>query len=323
MGAIAAAVIAAVGTGYGIYANQKAQSRAEEQAKAQQKAQAKALAGQQEALSGLYGEQQDPAEVFASIFSSYPDLLAQVLPSLTHQSIDTASQLTDANVASYQRALAALNPDYASLRADQVAQIRALNPENLGAEDIAAITRLSAPIIPVGTFDPNTGAVAGGTTNPVSLYRNLISGKYDERRTSFLNADNIYLTDAQNSALRQQVQAQNFLLPLLQDATQAASGLTSSTVQQQSGNIAAQTSLLNTVLGMPAAQVNLLPYSQANSQLVQSGASNIGALLRAIQSSNTTAPQSYSTVPAGSYNLDYYPSSSTQSGSGSTTFLRG
>lgn len=307
-------VVGIAGTAYGVYANNKAQSKAEQAAKAQQQAQAAALKDQQGALQDLFNSEQDPAQVFADIFTQFPDLLSQVLPSLTNQSITASSQLTDANVASFKKALLSLTPQYDRLRGDQVKQIDSLNPDNLGADEIASITKLLSPLIPTGTLDPKSGAVAGGTSNPVSLYRNLISGAYDQRRTQFLNADSQFLTSSENSAARQQVQAQNFLLPLLSIAGSSAAGVTSQVVQQQRGDIATQASLLNTVLGMPAAQVNTLPYAQSNAALVNQGASSIGALLRAINASGSTPAQTYSGT---GYNLDRPP---TGSGGGTTLY---
>lgn len=203
MGFLAAAGIAsAAASAYGAYSANKAGKAAAAQAKSAQKAQSEQLAMQQAALQELFANQPDPAEVFAEIFSSMPGLLDQVLPRMRGQAQETASQFTDFNLTQRDKVLDAIFgkgvvSDLYSRRADI---INDLDPANLGQNEILAQTRMLSPLIPEGTLNPSNGAVQGGTTSPVSLYRRFISDKYDERRGMYLQQNSAFTQEAENSS---------------------------------------------------------------------------------------------------------------------------
>lgn len=189
------------------------------------------------AAADLREERDVPSELFAQLVRQYPALLGSILPSLTKSSISTTDTLADAGTEQFLRIQERLAPGTGQLRRDQLEQINQLNPENLAQEDILAITRKLAPLIPSGTLDPSTGSVEGATTNPVSLYRNIVSAKYDERRSDFLDRANQFVGTQNNAAVRQQVSAADFLEGNLNRAFDSAALLTAADVEQQQGDI--------------------------------------------------------------------------------------
>jgi len=299
--------LGSLGTGiFGAASASNALSQAQSQAQAQQAAQAQELAGLQEGLQGLFDSQQNPADVFNSILTSLPGTLNEVVPQLGQLADRTAPQMTQSNIGTYNQALNQLFPAYAQESANQLKTIESLNPDNLGQDELKAITRAASPLLPAGTLDPTTGAVQGGTTNPASLYRNLISGAYESHRVDYLNALGGYLNNAENSALRQQAQAPSFLNEFLSTASNAANSLTQQTGQQSAQDIAAQTSLLNTVLGMSPAPINSAPYIQASTSALGGGISGLAGILGL---SGAFGTSSYGTTPTASAILSNSPTS--------------
>ena len=289
--ATTAAVVAIGGTVYGV-ANSISQNK---KAKAARQEQLDGLASQQAALQGLYAEQQDPVAVFKEIFTSFPDLLQQVLPSLRQQSAESATYFTGENVKNWDTTLAKMFPEYKAQADRQLGVIKELDPANLGQEEIKAQTRMLSPLIPEGTLNPGTGAVSGALSSPVSRYRNLISGMYNDRRTQFMGANNQWLQNAENSASRQQVKSEAFLPTFLQTASQSATNLTDATMKQEQQNIAAQTAMLQATMG---AMGNYDPNagSAATAAMVSQGIKGLeGAynLYKSGQSNTTTNPYRY------------------------------
>lgn len=280
--------LGALGTGvFGAVSANSALSDAKSQAAAQQAAQAQEVSGLQSGLQDLFNSQQDPEAVFSQIFSDLPGILNNAVPQLSTLAQSTATDLTNSNIGTYNQALNSLFPQYNQERSNQLSTIESLNPNNLGQDELQAITRQASPLLPAGTLDPNTGAVQGGTTNPASLYRNLISGNYEAKRVDYLNAVGGYLNDAENSASRQQEKASSFLNEFLSTGANAANSLTQQTGQQNSQDIAAQTQLLSTVLGMGAQPINSAPYIQASTSSLNSGISGLAGILGALNLGNT------------------------------------
>lgn len=259
---------AAASGAYGAYSANKGK----EDALAQQEAIAEQLGVTQGTLEGLFNSQHEPSDpvaVFTEILQQYPELLSQMLPTLRKESVKTSQAFTKSNVRSFQDAIKALYPDYSRLSAEQVRIIDQLNPDNLGQEEIQAITRKLSPLIPAGTLDPNTGAVAGGTTSPVSLYRNLISSEYNDRRSQYLGALGGYIANAENSAYRQEEKASSFLPSFLNLGFSSANSLAGMTLRadqmqmaQDQANISSQMGLLQTLLGL-GSNINTSQYDQA------------------------------------------------------------
>ena len=284
---------------YGAYSSNNAKNDAVDAAATQNSAIADQLDTTQNNIQSLLDSQSDPVQLFQDIFTQYPQLLAQVLPSLTQQAVDTSSTITQSNINNFQTALGQLYPDYARLQAGQVQQIDSLNPANLGQEEILAKARQVGTLIPAGTLDPSTGAVAGGTTNPVSLYRNMVSGMYDDRRNQYLSAVSGYLGNAENSASRQQSSAENFLTGFLGQASGQAQYLTGATLTQESQNMSDQWNLLNTLLKIPTATVNTGAYDQATASSIQTAISALGTAYGKSQTSaKTGGSSSYATALA-------------------------
>lgn len=263
---------AAVGSlGLGIYGAVQGRKAA----KSAREAQLEQLGLAQSQLEAMMAEQQNPAEVFAEILTSFPGLLDQVLPQFSRQSTDLAKKFSADNVGIWKDTLSSMFPDYNRLRGRREAMINEMDPKNLGAAEIAAVTRKLSPLIPEGTIGPK-GAVAGGTTSPVSMYRNWISELYQDRRSQFLTASTALQQEDQNSAARQQVKSEAFLPIFLQTAASAAGSLTQQTMSQDQQNVAAQQSMFNTLLGMTA-NTNYDP-SQFTTQIASSIATGISGL---------------------------------------------
>lgn len=271
-----AAAVTVGSAAYGAYSSNQAKNAAIDAANAQNEATAAQLDTVQGNIQSLMDSQSDPAQLFADLFQQYPELLSSVLPSLTQQATQTASTITGNNIENFQMALASLYPDYQRLQQSQVQTIDSLNPANLGQEEIAAQTRMLSPFIPAGTLDPSTGAVAGGTTNPTSLYRNLISGMYNDRRSEYLGQVTGYLSNAENSAARQQSSAETFLRDFLSQASGQSQYLTGATLQQEQSNLSDQYNLLNTLLKIPSATVNTAAYDQATASSISTALSALG-----------------------------------------------
>lgn len=237
------AVAAGVSAGAGVYSAVSA-SKANKAGLAAENDRISALnadleIGRQNAAA-LRANRDVPSELFADMLRQFPDLLNSILPQLIGPSIDTTNQLAQAGLDQFLDLRDQLNPGARQLEVDRLDQINQLNPENLGQEEILAITRKLSPLIPQGTLDPTTGAVSGATTNPVSLYRNLISSKFGERRSEFLNQSRQFGQDANNAAARQQVSAADFLNSNLDRAFNTSAALASADIQQQQLDINAQ-----------------------------------------------------------------------------------
>lgn len=296
MGFLAAAGIASAAvSAYGIASSNKARKQGQAQAEAAQKAQAKQLAGQQEALAALFASQPDPAETFREIFESIPGLLEKVLPQLRGQAKATAADFTNFNIGERDRVLSALfGEDFEKFEDRRAAVIDEMDPANLGQEELLQITKKLSPLIPEGTLDPSSGAVQGGVSSPVALYRNLISGEYQERRSQYLGEVRNWLGDAENSAARQQEKAGDYLGTFLGIANGAATNLTGATMQQYQANLASQTGLLNTVLGMGTPTFDSTPYNQAIASNTQNLISGLATAYRGFTyNPGTTAAANY------------------------------
>jgi hypothetical protein len=221
----------------------------------------------QRAAAELRSERDVPSELFPQLVAQYPGMLQSILPQLTSTSISTTDRLAGAGADQFLRVREQIAPGTGQLDADRLTQINNLNPDNLGQEEILALTKKLSPLIPVGTLDPNTGAVAGGTTNPVSLYRNLISGAYNERRTQFLNESRSFVGDQSNAAARQQVSAARFLEGNLDRAFSTAAALTEADIGQQQLDIADQEAMIRLAAGGLASQYD----PSANNALIAAG----------------------------------------------------
>ena len=222
-------------------------------ANAQNTAMAASMAEQQAALQGLYANQPDPAELFKRIFSSMPELLGKVLPSLRKQAGATAEWGTASNLKTYDQAMQGLFPEYRSMQDRMLSLIKSNDPENLGQEELAAVSRKLAPFIPTGSVDTRTGAVAGGATSPVALYRNMINGMYSDRKDKFGSQLGAWLNNADNAAVRQQDRASQYLMPFLSMANNSGMGIAEQSLKQHQSNIAGQTALMSSFMAMPRA----------------------------------------------------------------------
>lgn len=283
--AYVAAALAVGGSLYGAYSSNKSKNEALDAASAQNEAIAEQLGVVEGNIQGLLDEQSNPAELYSEIFKKYPELLASVLPSLTSQSLDLATGITANNISNFQLALESLYPDYKRLQSEQVKAIDSLNPANLGSEEILAQTRMLSPFIPAGTLDPSKGSVAGGTTNPTSLYRNLISGMYNDRRDQYMGALSGYLSNAENSSARQQSSAETFLRDFLSGASSSSQYVTGSTLTQEANNLNNQFGLLDTLLKIPTATVNTAAYDQATASSISQALSALGTAYQKSQMS--------------------------------------
>jgi len=192
------------------------------------------------AADKLREEREIPSEKFAQIARQYPQLLSSLLPGIERTTTPIANRLGENNADQFLKIRDKISPGSSALQADVLQQINEMNPENLGREEILALTRKLSPLLPVGTLDPNTGAVQGATANPVSLYRNLISGDYRGRRTEFVSAGSGYLGEQNNAAARQQVNAAEFLDVNLARGLSSSLALASADVAQQQADIDAQ-----------------------------------------------------------------------------------
>lgn len=311
MGFLAAAGIAsAAASAYGIASSNKARKQAQAENARAREAQASQLELLQGGLAELFASQPNPAETFREIFASIPGLLEQTLPQLRGQAKTTAADFTEFNLEQRAKVMESLFgegwQDFSNRRMEL---IREMDPENLGQEELLAITRKVAPLIPEGTLDPSTGAVQGGTTSPVSLYRNLISGEYQARRQAALGEYRNWLSDAETSAARQQERAGDYLSGFLNIASGAASTLTGQTLQQHQSNIAAQTGLLQTVLGMGVPAFDSTPYNAAISQNTQQLISGLATAYRGF----TYNPGS---TGVQGYNPGVQPTAATSGGGG-------
>jgi hypothetical protein len=200
-----------------------------------------------------------PSDLFARLFRQFPGLVSSVAPQLT----DAANTFGQGNADQFLSLREKIAPGSSGLDADRLKQIQSLDPANLGQDEISALTRAMSPLLPSGTLDPTTGAVKGATTSPVSLYRNLISAKYNERRTQFLNASGSFIEGQNNAASRQQVSAADFL----QLGLSTSAGLTGANIEQQQGDINAQEEWIKLAAG--GLQSSYDP--SANNALIASG----------------------------------------------------
>jgi hypothetical protein len=198
------------------------------------------IAKAQRAAGEMRDERDVPSERFGEVLRQYPGLLAAILPQLEKLSIGSANRLTDNNVQQFLGAREEIAPGTAGLSGSLVRSIQSLNPENMGQDEIAAITRKLAPLLPAGTLDPQTGSVQGVTKSPASLYRNLISGEYNNRRNQFISTAGGFLGEQNNAAARQQVSAAAFLDANLSRGMSTSLALASEDVAQQQGDIDAQ-----------------------------------------------------------------------------------
>ena len=277
----------------------------------------------------------DPVANFEALLQKYPQLIKQMIPASNaiygnaeQQAMETAGLFTGGNIANYNTVLQALYPNFKNFQLSQEAtlglmqkQMEQANPENLGQEEILGITRKLSPLIPTGTLDPNTGAVAGGTTSPVSLYRNLISSEYAARQDKYnqltgqyFESLSSYLSSAENSAYRQQERASSFLDPALKtyfetwgsaydlanagtQADIARSGLEleqfGANAELEATNIQGQYNLLSALLGMPSSQIDTSGYDAA----IAAGATGaVQGLASAYNASKTDSSKSGSTT---------------------------
>lgn len=287
--AVISAVVVAGSAAYGAYSSSQASSKAQKAAENQNAIQAQGVAGQQAALQQLYANQKQPDEIFKSIFTSMPGMLDQVLPTLRKQSVATANQFTDSNIAGYNHTLSTLYPEYAAQAGRRLSLINEEDPANLGQTELSEMSKKLAAFIPTGSVNPNTGAVGAGLSSPSAMYRNAISGAYQQRRTQFMGDNNAWLADAQNAAGRQQEKASSFFGGFLNLASGNAANLSQLGTQQQASNIGAQTSLLQTLMSMPRAQFNPAPFQQATSQGIGQG---VNGLLMALKGINTPSSTS-------------------------------
>lgn len=289
MGTISA-IVAIAGTAYGAYSSNRAAKKARQ-------AQEAAAKEQQAALQGLYNEQPDPFETFKEIFLAFPGLLEKTLPSLRRQSSDSAKFFTKENVGIWDETLSSMYPDYKKQEARRLGIINEMDPANMGQEEIKAQTRMLGPLIPEGTLNPSTGAVHGGTQSPVSMYRNFISGMYQDRRNQFNANNNAWLDYASNSAARQQVKSEALLPSFLNAASGAATSLTPQIIEQSQSNIAAQTAMLQSVLGSPVQQDN-------SAAIIASGAQSLAGIYANYGTANNsgTNPYKYKSTGTQTYN---------------------
>ena len=289
-GAVAGLASAGV-SAYSAYSASKDRKKAMQQAEDQQSAYADQLGLSEEALQALFENQQSPFEIFSEILTGLPGLLDQVLPDLRRQSTETATQFTQNNIDNRDAAIKRMFPEYNRLKDSLVGVIDQMNPDNLGAEELRGITKLLGGIIPADTLDPNTGAVAGGVTTPVALYRNLISGAYQQRRQDYGNALTAYLGNAENSAVRQQERASAFLGQYLSLAGNAAGALTQQTIGQQNNQIAAQSGFVNTLLGMAPTAPDLSGFNAAIANGINGIASGLGTAVNSFKTNPQPAIQ--------------------------------
>lgn len=307
--AVASAVISAAGSAYSANQASKAKKSANAQAQKQQDALTAQLSKSQAASQALRDEQSDPVDVYKEIFLAMPGLLDQTLPAFTRQSTESAQKFSTDNVNIFSGIIDKMFPGYQNQQARRLGILNEMDPANLGAAEIAAVTRKVAPLIPSGTLNPNTGAVSGGTTNPVSLYRNLISGLYQDRRNQFNQQNNAYLADAENTAARQQVRAESFLPTFLGFGQNTAGALTQSTLSQEQQAINAQDAYTNALLGVPTPQANTGQYDQAIAGAVTTGINGLASAYSSYLSKGSQA-QSASAAPAQQGNPYSYTTSS-------------
>lgn len=207
------------------------------------------------------------SEEFGRILTQYPGLLARILPALENLSITSADRMTGANVANFMKSRESIQPGTGQLSQDVLGQIQAMNPDNMGQHEIAAITRMLSPLIPAGTLQPGTGAVRGATTSPVSLYRNLISGEYQGRRNDFVSAGGSFLGQVSNNAARQQVNAGDFLLNHVNTGVSSSLGLAEANAAQHQADIDAQEAFIRLAASGMAPQYD----PSANNAIVAAG----------------------------------------------------
>jgi hypothetical protein len=276
--------IAALGSaGAGIFGAASAANAQSQQQQAVQNYQnliAKELSGATGQADSLLASQQSPADIFKQIFGDLPGELSKAFPVFEGLSTDAAAKLTQANVDNWKSVINQIYPGWTALNKSLLGQINNLNPANLGTQEILGTTRAVSPLIPAGTLDPTTGSVGSGTTNPVSLYRNLVNGMYDQRRQEFIQAASGYMTNADNSAARQEVQAQQFMGELVSGSLQTSTALTGETVQQQQANINNAMAQIQTLLGLQSQGFNAAPYTSAISSGISSATAGLGSLAK-------------------------------------------
>jgi len=220
-----------------------------------------------DALVGLRENRDVPSDLFGDILARYPGMLNSILPQLTRTSISTTDTLANAGTDQFLGLREKIAPGTGALDSDRLKQINRLNPDNLGREDILAQGRISSQFLPSGTLNPNTGSVAGATTSPVSLYRNLISSQFDRRRDQFLSRSGEFVGQQNSASERQQVSAERFLSDNLDRAFVTATGLTGADIGQQEGDINNQEAWIRLAAAGLAPQYD----PSANNALIASG----------------------------------------------------
>lgn len=194
-------------------------------------------------ILGDIADQRDQVDVigpFKQLVREFPGLFGEIAPQLTQQTAQIGQDLTGSNVQNFLSARNAIDPQAAGIQASRADQINQLNPANLGQEELLAITRQLSPLIPAGTLDPNTGAVQGATTSPVSLYRNLISGNFNQRRQEFLQQASQFNIESTSSAQRQQERAAPFLAQALDIGFNTSASVAGADAQADLQNIQGQ-----------------------------------------------------------------------------------
>lgn len=175
----------------------------------------------------------DFTDAFTQLNRDFPGLFSSTSDEVFPTASNIGSGLTANNVGNFLSARDLIDPQAAGIQASRASEIQNLNPANLGQAELKAITRQLSPLIPAGTLDPTTGAVQGATTSPVSLYRNLISGNFNERRREFLGASSQFNLESTSSAQRQQERAAPFLSQAFDFAFNTTGNLASQDTQTE------------------------------------------------------------------------------------------
>lgn len=290
-GTVAAGVSLAA-TAYGAYSSSSASSAAAQGAAGQNAAIAAQAQGQQAALQELYKKQKDPTKIYNKEFTEFPNLLNSVLPSLTSMANTTAKKETASNIDTYEQAIKSLFPGFHGLQDRTLSVINSEDPANLGRQQLSEVAKLISPYIATGSVNPRNGQVGNGLASPDQLYRNAISGTYQQTLQRFLGDANTYLGNAENVAVRQQVQAPQFLSNFLNLDANTSANVTQLTLQQQQQNIAAQTQLMGSILQQPRATYDPAPALAQQASAIKSGVNTLAGAF-----GNQGGPVSY--APSG------------------------
>jgi len=182
----------------------------------------------------------DLAGTYRRLAQEFPDLFGGIAPALASTSIGLSGDLTSSNARNFNSARDIIDPNAAGIQARRGSLLQSLDPANLGQEELLGITRQLSPLIPVGTLDPNTGAVQGATTSPVSLYRNLISSNYAQRRSEYLSQASQFNIESISAAERQSERAAPFLSQALDFAVNSSANVASADTSARLKNIEGQ-----------------------------------------------------------------------------------